>query len=213
MSETVIRVLVADDHLLVRKGFAMLLHALPDLQLVGEAANGREAIEQCAAQLPDVVLMDMRMPEMDGVEATRAIRRAHPQTQVVALTSFSEDAHLLQKALEAGVIGYLFKTVSVNELAEAIRNAYEARPTLAPQATMMLIQNKTRPAQPEVQLSEREHEVLVLLCRGLSNREIATDLFVSPSTIKFHVSSILGKLGATSRTEAVSIAHHMGLVK
>ncbi len=213
MTETTIRVLVADDHLLVRKGFAMLLHALPDLEFVGEAANGREAVEQCAQLHPDVILMDMKMPEMDGVEATRQIRQAWPQTQVVALTSFSEDAHLLQQALEAGVIGYLFKTVSVNELADAIRAAHESRPTLAPEATLMLIQNRTQPAPPEIHLSDREHEVLALICQGLSNREIAQHLYVSPSTIKFHVSSILGKLGASSRTEAVSLAHQHGLVK
>jgi len=213
MAETMIRVLVADDHLLVRKGFTMLLKALPDLELVGEAANGREAVEQCAELQPDVVLMDMKMPEMDGIEATQHIRQEYPKTQVVALTSFNEDPVLLQQALEAGVIGYLYKTVSVNELADAIRSANEAKPTLASEATLMLIQNKTTPPAPEIHLSQREHEVLVLLCQGLSNREIAHQLFVSPSTIKFHVSSILGKLGASTRTEAVSVAHQHGLVK
>ncbi len=212
MDSHIIRVLVADDHLLVRKGFAMLLHAHPDLEFVGEAANGAEAVQQCSEMKPDVVLMDMKMPGVDGVEATRRIRREFPDIQVVALTSFSEDSHLLQKALDAGVIGYLFKTVTVNELADAIRAAYEKKPTLSSEAMMMLIQARTQPALPDVQLSERELEVLQLLCRGLSNREIAQHLFVSPSTVKFHVSSILGKLGATSRTEAVSLAHQLGLV-
>lgn len=210
----VIRVMVVDDHLVVRQGFATFLKAFPDLVLVGDAQNGLEATQVCDVLLPDVILMDMMMPVMNGLEATRIIRDRHPQTQIIALTSFTNDAQLVQDALEAGAIGYLFKDVSVKALADAVRAAHEGQPVLAPEATRLLIQARTRPTpQTAYRLSEREREVLALMAEGMSNKEIAERLVISLSTIKFHVSSILSKLNAASRTEAVSIANRHHLVE
>lgn len=206
-----IRVLVVDDHLVVRQGFSMFLKAFQEFELVGEAANGAEAVELCAALLPDVVLMDMMMPVMNGVEAIRVIHRHQPEIQIIALTSYSEDKQLVQMALSAGALSFLFKDMSVTELADAIRLAKRGIPVLSAQATRLLIQSKTQRTAQEYKLSERELEVLGLLMQGLSNQDIAERLSISRSTIKFHVSSILGKLGASSRTEAVSLAHQLKL--
>jgi NarL family two-component system response regulator LiaR len=201
-----IRVMIVDDHLVVRQGFSMFLKAFDDLQMVGEASNGLEAVQRAAELLPDVILMDMMMPELNGVEATRLIRQTHPATQVIALTSFTDNKQLVQQALEAGAVAYLFKDVSVNDLARAIRDAHRGIPTLAPEATRLLIQARTEQPAPTFHLSEREMEVLGLMVAGLSNQQIADRLVVSRSTVKFHVSSILSKLNAASRTEAVAIA-------
>lgn len=208
----VIRVLVVDDHPVVRQGFAMFLKAFKDMQFVGEAKNGQEAVQLCRDLYPDVVLMDMTMPVLGGVEATRLIRANYPETQVIALTSFTNEKQFVQAALEAGAIGYLFKDVSVDDLAEAIRAARRGQPVLAPEATKMLIQTKMQRPSQNYRLSDREYDVLGLMVDGLSNKEIAERLSISRSTIKFHVSSILGKLGANSRTEAVSIAHQNKLI-
>jgi two-component system, NarL family, response regulator LiaR len=210
--KVVIRVLVVDDHLVVRQGFAMFLRAFADLEMVGEAANGEEAVKMCEELKPDVILMDMMMPVMNGIEAIRIIRQKFPQTQVIALTSYGDDKQLVQNALTAGAVSFLFKDISVAELANAIRLAYKGMPVLSPEATRMLIFSKTQRTSQDFNLSDREMEVLALLVQGLSNREIAERLTISRSTIKFHVSSILGKLGANSRTEAVSIAHQYKLV-
>lgn len=207
-----IRVLIVDDHQVVRQGFAVFLKAFPDLEFVGEAVNGVEAVELAGTLQPDVILMDMIMPRLSGVEATRMIREQHPTIQVIALTSFTDNKQLVQEALNAGAIGYLFKDVSIADLAKAIRLAYDGTPVLAPEATRMLIQAKTQPSPRDYNLSRRELEVLALLVEGLSNAEIADRMSVSASTIKFHVSSILGKLGASTRTEAVSIAHQQKLI-
>jgi NarL family two-component system response regulator LiaR len=207
-----IRVLIVDDHQVVRQGFAVFLKAFPDLEFVGEAVNGEEAVQLAGALQPDIILMDMIMPRLNGVEATRAIRAAYPTVQVIALTSFTDNKQLVQDALNAGAVGYLFKDVSIADLAKAIRLAYEGTPVLAPEATRMLIQAKTQRSPRDYNLSKRELEVLSLLVEGLSNAEIAERMSVSASTIKFHVSSILGKLGATTRTEAVSIAHQQKLI-
>jgi NarL family two-component system response regulator LiaR len=200
-----IRVLLVDDHAVVRSGLGAFLMAFDDLDMVGEASGGEEAVRLCDQLEPHVVLMDLVMPGMDGAAATRAIRERHPEIRVIALTSFKEK-ELVEAALQAGAIGYLLKNVSADELARAIREAYAGRPTLAPEAAQALIEAARRPPTPGSDLTEREREVLALMVEGLTNPEIAERLIVSRSTVKFHVSNILSKLGAASRTEAVSLA-------
>jgi two-component system, NarL family, response regulator LiaR len=190
---------------MVRKGLATFLNVFDDLQLAGEAKNGAEAIQLCGEVLPDVVLMDMVMPDMDGATATRIIRQQFPEVQIIALTSFKEGT-LIKNALEAGAIGYLLKDISAAELAKAIRAAYAGRATLSPEAAQSLVETSNLPPAPGFDLTEREREVLALMIEGLNNVQIAGRLTVSPSTIKSHVSNILSKLGAASRTEAVTIA-------
>ncbi len=210
---TPIRVMLVDDHAVVRSGLSAFLLAYDDLEIAGEVDNGVEAIELCAEVTPDVVLMDMVMPEMDGAAATRAIRKNHPQVQVIALTSFKED-DLVHSALEAGAIGYLLKNVSADELVKAIRAAYAGRPTLGPEAAKALIYTATHPDLPPLgqDLTRREKEVLGLMTKGLNNTKIAELLVISRSTVRFHVSNVLSKLNATSRTEAVAVALQHKLV-
>jgi NarL family two-component system response regulator LiaR len=196
----------------VRSGLSAFLLAYEDLEMVGDAANGAEAIRLCEKFRPDVILMDLVMPGMDGAAATRAIRAQHPDVQVIALTSFKEE-DLVQGALQAGAIGYLLKNVSADELAGAIRAAHGGRPTLAPEAAEALIQAAMHKPSVGYDLTDREKEILKLMTEGLSNPEMADRLFVSRSTIKFHVSNILSKLGAESRTEAVAIAIHNNLLE
>jgi NarL family two-component system response regulator LiaR len=201
-----IRILIVDDHQVVRQGFAVFLKAFEEFELIGEAVDGEDALRQCARLVPDVILMDMIMPKMDGPTAIKEIRKSFPRVQIIGLTSFSDNKELVQRAMEAGAIGYLFKDVSIDELATAIRAAHKGDPTLAPEAMRMLISAKTTPEPRKFNLTEREMDVLDLLAEGLNNPEIGERLFLSRSTVKFHVSSILGKLGASTRTEAVSIA-------
>jgi two-component system, NarL family, response regulator LiaR len=206
MSEQMpVRILLVDDHDMVRRGLAVFLLAYDDLVLVGEATNGVEALEKCAELRPDVVLMDLMMPVMDGVTAIRSIRERYPATQVIALTSFSEEK-LVEASLQAGAIGYLYKNVSVDELAAAIRAARVGRPTLAPEATRVLIHKTTQPMTIGQDLTNRERVILKLLVDGLSNPEIAEKLNLSRSTVKTHVSHILEKLGVNSRVEVVTLA-------
>ena len=205
-----IRVLIVDDHAMVRSGLAAFLAVSDDLELVGEAQDGAEAVRQVAELRPDVVLMDLVMPGTDGVKATRTICERCPSTRVLALPSFPED-QLVQQVLEAGATGYLLKNVGADDLAQAIRAARAGRATLAPEAAQALISRAKQGPPPGQELSPREREVLALMVQGLSNPDIADRLVVGRSTVKFHVSSILGKLGATSRTEAVAVAvqHHL----
>jgi NarL family two-component system response regulator LiaR len=182
------------------------------MKLVGQASDGEYAVTLCAQTCPDVVLMDLEMPKMDGVAATRRIRERCPQTQIIALTSFSEHERI-RAALEAGMIGYLLKDIPANQLQEAIRNAYAGKSTLASEAAQSLIQASVRPPKPGADLTERELEVLALLVGGQTNAQIAQALEISLSTAKFHVSTILSKLNAGSRTEAVSLALKHELVR
>ena len=207
-----IRVMLVDDHTMVRRGLATFLKAFDDLELAGEAESGKVAIQLCAEVLPDVILMDMVMPDMDGAAATRAIRQLFPQVQVIALTSFKE-GDLVKHALEAGAIGYLLKDVSADELAEAIRAAHSGRATLSPEAAQALVETSNQRPAPGLDLTEREREVLALMVEGLNNTQIAGRLTVSSSTIKSHVSNILSKLGVASRTEAVALALRSGIVR
>ncbi|HSJ90015.1 MAG TPA: response regulator transcription factor [Anaerolineales bacterium] len=204
-SSKTIRVMLVDDHTMVRRGLGTFLKAFDDLQLAGEAETGAAAIRLCAETLPDVILMDMVMPDMDGAAATRLIRQQFPQVQVIALTSFKE-GDLVKNALEAGAIGYLLKDVSADELAGAIRAAHAGRATLSPEAAQALVETTHQPSAPGLDLTEREREVLALMVEGLNNTQIAGRLTVSSSTIKSHVSNILAKLGVASRTEAVTLA-------
>ncbi len=214
-----IRLLLVDDQQLMRDGLRTLLELEPDLQVVGEAANGREALTSYAATKPDVVLMDIRMPEMDGVEATRQLRRRWPDAQIIILTTFDDDEYVFE-GLRAGAQGYLLKAVSAAELTEAIRTVAAGDGLIDPSVTRKVVAEfarLTRDAPPARSsqaeaLSQRELEVLRLLAQGLSNRDIARRLFLAEGTVKNYVSNILAKLGARDRTQAVLRAQEAGLV-
>ncbi len=205
-----IRVMVVDDHPLVRAGLSAFLNAYDDLELVGEASSGAETLRLVNISEPDVILMDLLMPDMDGIQTIQEVHRAHPNIQIIALTSYGQE-ELVKQALQAGVISYLFKNISASELAEAIRAAKAGKPTLAPEATRILINSSMRPVPLGHDLTQRELEVLTLMVEGLSNPEIASRLAVTRATVKNHISSILSKLGASSRTQAATLAlqHHI----
>jgi NarL family two-component system response regulator LiaR len=212
MSSNPIRVMVVDEHGMVRKGIVAYLKNNPDLHIIGEAQNGREAVEMCERLTPDVILMDLQMPEMDGIEATRIIHAQYPLIKIVALTSFP-DRDKVQDVLSAGAISYLLKNVSGDDLAEAIRDAFAGRATLAQEAVQALIQPpQVTPVASGFNLTTREREVLILLTKGLNNNEIANQLSISHATAKAHVSNILSKLGVSNRAEAVAIAIQQKLV-
>ncbi len=211
-SQGPIRVLVVDDHKVVRKGLSTFISVHDDLELVGEAANGEEAIEQCAALRPDVVLMDMKMPVMDGPTAIGHMKARFPEVNIVALTSFDDEA-FAQRALEAGAIGYLFKDVEEDELMSAIRLAGEGRGVIAPEAMRALVARSLNEVDEyAAELTEREQATLELVATGLTNPQIADRLMISVSTVNFHVHNVLDKLGAKTRTEAVVIASREGLI-
>jgi NarL family two-component system response regulator LiaR len=197
--------MITDDHMMVRKGLATVLSTMSDFDVVGEAQDGEQAVLMFDHLLPDVVLMDLKMPRMDGVTAIRTIREHYPDAKIVALTSFDDD-ELVQQALQAGAMGYLLKNVTTDDLAKAIRAAYAGKRILAPEAADALLRSLRKDPPPGNDLTDREREVLKLMVDGLNNTEIAGRLFLSPSTIKFHVSSILSKLGVTNRVEAVALA-------
>lgn len=213
MDKKRIRVMLVDDHAVVRSGLGAFLMAYDDFELVGEASSGEKAIDMCPRLQPDVVLMDLVMPGMDGAQATGLIREKCPQIQVIALTSFKEQ-ELVEGALKAGAIGYLLKDISADALANAIRSAASGQPALSPEAAQILIQATRSPADKiGSDLTDRELEVLALMVQGLNNNQIAEKLVISVSTAKFHVSSILSKLHVVSRTEAVAVAIQNKLVR
>lgn len=200
-----IRVLIVDDHAVVRGGLKFFMATTPDIEVVGEADNGVRALHMCTQLQPDVVLMDLVMPEMDGITATKAIRDQFPHIQVIALTSFQEE-DLVQRALRAGAISYLLKDVATSELFAAIHAAHAGRSVLAPDVTRMLVRAVAQPHRLGHDLTEREQEVLRLLVVGLSNGQIADQLVISRNTVRHHVRNILAKLDASNRTEAVGLA-------
>jgi NarL family two-component system response regulator LiaR len=205
-----IRVMIVDDHAVVRSGLGAFFTVFPDLELIGEAENGEEALVRCGLLKPDVILMDLIMPGTDGVVATHQIKEKYPNVKVIALTSFQED-ELIQGALRAGAIGYLMKNISARELAAAIRSAYAGKMTLSPEAAQVLVQGKLQ-AKDFEELTDRELEVLKLMVDGLNNAEIAERLVVSISTVKYHISNILSKLGVENRVSAVTTAIQKKLV-
>jgi NarL family two-component system response regulator LiaR len=209
---TSIRVMIVDDHGVVRRGLTAYLKNQDDLDLVGEAGDGQEALHVCEQVQPDVILMDLVMPELGGVAATRRIRKRWPEVQVIALTSFKEK-DLVRDALDAGAISYLLKNVSGSDLAEAIRAAHAGRSTLAPEAVEALVQPAAPASGLGQDLTRRERQVLALLAKGLTNPEIAERLVISHSTVKVHVSHILAKLEASNRGEAIALAIQHGLVR
>lgn len=209
--QTPTRVMIVDDHGMVRKGLMAYLKNRSDILVVGEARDGREAVNLCEQFQPKVILMDLLMPEMGGVEATRVIHQRWPQIQIIALTSFQEK-ELVQDALRAGAIGYLLKNITGDELAKAIRAASAGLPTVAPEVTQSIIM-ESQNSQPERELTNREREVLALMVEGLTNPKIAERLFITRSTARAHVSNILSKLGVSNRSEAVVLALRERLVR
>jgi DNA-binding NarL/FixJ family response regulator len=205
-----IRVLLADDHSVVRQGLRMFLSLDPDLEIVGEAANGAEAVELAHSLQPEVVLMDLLMPVMDGITAIGHLRRDLPEIEIVALTSVLEDTAVMG-AIRAGAIGYLLKDTEADELRKAIKAAAAGQVQLSPKVAARLMREVQVPDSPET-LTERETEVLRLLARGCSNKEIAQTLSIGEKTVKTHVSNILSKLGVPSRTQAALYAVRIGLV-
>jgi two-component system, NarL family, response regulator LiaR len=206
----VVRILIADDHAVVRQGLRMFLGLEPEFVIVGEAADGAQAVKLAHQLKPDVVLMDLLMPVMDGIEATAIIRRDLPDTEVIALTSVLEDGSVVG-AVRAGAIGYLLKDAEPNELNRAIRAAGAGQVQLSPKVAERLMREVRAPDSPET-LTEREIEVLRLLAEGQSNKEIARTLTIGEKTVKTHVSNILAKLGVPSRTHAALYAVRIGLV-
>jgi NarL family two-component system response regulator LiaR len=200
-----IRVMLVDDHLMVRDGLKVFLSVYDDIEVVAEAEDGKQAIALCAQDQPDVILMDILMPDVDGPTATAGIRKAFPQVQVIALTSFLEE-DLVRRALQAGANGYLLKDVHPDKLAQAIRDAHEGRPTIASAAAQVLVQATMQPAPVGADLTPRERQVLALLAEGRTNKQIAEALTVSSGTVRLHVSNILSKLGVSNRTEAARLA-------
>jgi NarL family two-component system response regulator LiaR len=209
--ENPIRVMIVDDHAMVRTGLATFLEISDDMELVGEAANGEEAIKLCEQVRPDVILMDLFMPEMDGVTATQIIRTRFPKSQVIVITSFQE-GDMVQNALKAGAISYLLKNASMEELVQAIRAAHVGKATMAQEALQALVQQTSLPQEPKYDLTPREMEVLVLLVEGLNNPEISENLHISIGTTRTHVSNIFSKLGVSNRAEAIALALRTKLV-
>lgn len=211
MDEThVIKVMIVDDHPVVRSGLATMLYAFDDFDLIGEAGSGPETLARCQEHTPDVILMDIVMPGMDGLETARAVLAQHPDVKVIMLTSFPE-ADLVEKALDSGASGYLVKNAPIDTLADAIRAVHAGRSTFAPEVTQALIKIQTGGPKPGHDISQREREVLALVVEGLTNNEIADRLSISPATVRHHVSACISKLGAANRAQAAALAVEHGL--
>ena len=208
---TPIRVMLVDDHAVVRSGLSKFLLVNKDMELVAEASDGAEAVQLAGVRKPNVILMDLMMPGMDGITATREIHQKYPQIKVIALTSFSEQ-NMVQGALQAGATGYLQKNVTAAELANAIRSANAGRMTLSQEAAQALAQSATQSHLPGNALTERERDVLRCMAEGMNNNEIAERLVISLGTVKFHISNIFQKMGAGSRVEAVKMAIEQKLI-
>jgi two-component system, NarL family, response regulator LiaR len=206
-----IRILLVDDHAVVRSGLSKFLLVNKDLKLVGEASDGAEAVQMVSLHKPDIVLMDLMMPVMDGIAATREIHQKHPEIKIIALTSF-HDQNLVQGAIQAGAIGYLQKNVSAKDLGVAIRSAMEGKMTLSAEAAQVLAHSVAQPQISGGQLTDRERDVLKAMVEGLNNKEIAETLVISLGTVKFHISNIFQKLAVNSRVEAVKIAIEQKIV-
>ena len=206
-----IRVMIVDDHLMVRDGLRVFLSIYDDIKVVAEADDGEQAVALCLGVMPDVVLMDLLMPNMDGIEATRRIRSEDDSIQVIALTSFAEQ-ELVEKAFRAGAISYLMKDVHSDKLAETIREAKRGRSTIDSAAAQALVASTAEEIPKGEILTPREREILVMLTEGKTNKEIANQLSLSEGTVRFHVSNILSKMGVNNRTEAVSLAFQQGLI-
>jgi NarL family two-component system response regulator LiaR len=211
MNATPIKVLVVDDHPITRAGLTLFLKAHPDLLLVGEASSGEDAVAFCEEEVPDVILMDLKLPKMDGVSAMQAIRETNPQVQVIMLTSYPQP-NLVERAVQTGAAGYLLKSVNAQELVEAIRSAHQGHSVLAQEAAEALVWAMRQQTSHDNDLTGREKEVLALLVQGLSNAQIAERLIVSRATVKFHMGRILTKLGVSSRAEAITVAWQRHLV-
>lgn len=207
-----IRVIVVDDHPVVRGGLTYSLLAFDDIEVVGEAGSGEEALDLCSRAQPDVALIDLLMPGMDGVTTTRTIKEQYPHIQMIALTSFRHQ-DMLRKVMRAGAIGFLLKNLSIDDLAKAIRAAHAGQFTLAPEAAQMLLEPANQTSSLGEDLTERQLEVLALVVEGLSNVQIAERLIISLSTVRHHVSEILTKLRAANRAEAAALAMQYNLVK
>ncbi|MFD1393640.1 response regulator [Lacticaseibacillus jixianensis] len=209
-----IKVLIVDDHEMVRLGVSTYLGVQPDLQVVGEAADGQEGLDKALALRPDVILMDLVMPNMDGIESTKRIMAAWPEARIIILTSFIDDEKVYP-AIEAGAASYILKTATAEEIAAAIRKTAAGDSALDPQVTTKMMNRLTKKAQPELadELTNREREVLMLIAQGKSNQEIADELFITLKTVKTHVSNILAKLEVEDRTQAAIYAFKHGLVK
>jgi NarL family two-component system response regulator LiaR len=205
MTHTRIKVLIVDDHPMVQDGLRLFINMSPGLECAGQAQSGEEAIRMCQQLKPDVILMDLVMPGMGGIQAIKKIRQATPAAQIVALTSFTAP-ELVQQALAAGAVGYVLKNVRAAELADAIRAAYNRQRVLAPEATEALVQAMQMEGYEEANLSDREIDVLRLVAESLTNIEISTRLWIAESTVRYHVSNIFSKLGARNRAEAVRMA-------
>ncbi|MHB1346141.1 MAG: response regulator [Candidatus Humimicrobiaceae bacterium] len=207
-----IRVIIADDHPLVRHGIKTVFEAYDDIELVAEAENGKEAIEICEQYKPDIVIMDMIMPILDGAEATSQLIKKFPDIKVIALTSFN-DKDLIKKSLKAGAISFVLKNISGSKLVKTIKDVYKGKYELSPQATKILLSELREKTDDNISLTKREKEILTFIVEGLSNKEIAKRMFLSNSTIQFHVSNVLSKLGVSKRTEAAYLALKQKLVE